>query len=77
MTAREAAYLVTLDADLREDDAEATRTALRMVRGVIAVEPVESDPNLQIAQLRADAKWRRKISDFAARVQSDNFWGVE
>lgn len=61
MTARHAAYLVTLAEDVREDDAEEILTALRMVRGVLAVQPVERDIDQQIGQVRADGEWRERI----------------
>jgi len=61
MTDRHAAYLVTLDGDTREDDAESTLTALRMVRGVQSVEPVLADVGQQIGQVRADGVWRERI----------------
>lgn len=52
MTDRHSGYLVVLDQDIREDDAEATLTALRMVRGVLSVEPVVSDIQQVIAERR-------------------------
>jgi len=58
MTDRHAGYLVTLDRDIREDDAEAVITALRMVKGVISVEPVIADVGQSIAQARSDREWR-------------------
>lgn len=61
MTARHAAYLVTLTEDTREDDAEAIVTALRMVRGVADVQPVERNIDQQIAQVRADGAWRERV----------------
>lgn len=39
MTDRIKGFVVTLEKDLREDDAEATLTALRQIKGVLAVEP--------------------------------------
>lgn len=62
MTDRHAAYLVVLEEDIREDDAEAgVLTALRMVRGVRSVDPVMTDIDQQIGQARADSEWRGKI----------------
>lgn len=61
MTARHAAYLVTLAEDMREDDAEETLTALRMIRGALAVQPVERNIDQQIGQVRADGDWRERI----------------
>ncbi len=65
MTTRQAAYLVTLAQDIREDDADATITALKMVKGVIDVAPVEADWALQVAQTRVDREWQQKIWEFA------------
>lgn len=53
MTDRHAGYLVTLDADIRDDDAKAILDALRMVKHVLAVEPVVADPLSKIAENRA------------------------
>ncbi len=71
MTDRHAAYLVTLATDIREDDAEAVITALRMVKGVLSVEPVVADHNLAIAQERADRAWWDRL--YAFLDQSRNF----
>lgn len=65
MTDRHAGYLVTLAADIREDDAEATLIALRMVKGVLSVEPVVSTTDLHIAHARADYEWRSKLVEMA------------
>lgn len=43
MTTRYSGFVVTLTDDIREDDAEAVVTALRMVKGVASVEPVDAD----------------------------------
>lgn len=62
MTDRHAGYLITLTNDIREGDAEAILTALRMVRGVQSVEPVLASPiDQQIARARADGVWRERI----------------
>lgn len=63
MTDRHAGYVVTLAHDLREDDAEATITALRMVRGVISVTPVEAGADLGIAEMRAKNDMRQRLLD--------------
>lgn len=61
MTDRHAAYLVTLAEDIREDDVEEILSAVRMVRGVMAVQPVETNLDQQIGQVRADGAWRERI----------------
>jgi hypothetical protein len=62
VTDRHAGYVVTLAADVREDDADEIITALRMVRGVASVDPVTSDPiNQQIATTRQDVIWTQEL----------------
>lgn len=58
MTQRHKGYIVVLRDDLREDDAEATITALRMVRGVLSVAPIEANGDDLIARAREDQRWR-------------------
>ena len=61
MTDRHAGYLVTLEVDLREDDAAATLAALRQIRGVVAVEPVVGDVHVTIARSRAEHVWINRL----------------
>lgn len=61
MTDRHAAYLVTLDHGIREDDAEEIITALKMIKHVIKVEPVPDDQTVGIAMSRRDVKWRKAL----------------
>ena len=61
MTDRHAAYIVTLDEDIREDDAEAILSALRMVKHVLSVEPVVATYEQHIADARSDSRWRERI----------------
>ena len=61
MTDRHAGYIVTLADDIRADDAEAIVNALRMVKGVLSVEPVVSDASLHIAERRRDVQWREAL----------------
>lgn len=61
MTDRHAAYIVILADDIREDAAEWTINALRMVKGVSSVEPVVSDYGMVIARDRVDREWRDRI----------------
>ena len=64
MTDRHAGYIVTLATDIREDDAEGTLNALRMVRGVISVEPVVSNIEVHIAEERTRIEFVTKIYEF-------------
>jgi hypothetical protein len=52
MTDRYKAFLVTLDSDLRSDEAEPTIAAIRQIKGVIDVEPVTASPDDHIARCR-------------------------
>lgn len=53
MTDRHAGYVVVLDTDIREDDAEGLMLALRALRGVLTVEPVIGSIEQTIADQRA------------------------
>lgn len=64
MTDRFAGFVVVLADDIREDDAEAVVTALRMVKGVVSVTPVVCDPTLAIAQQRVKREFQTKASEF-------------
>jgi len=65
VTDRHAGYIVVLAEDIREDDAEDTLNALRMVRGVVSVTPVVADHGQAIAGERQDDKWRVALLDLA------------
>lgn len=45
MTTRLKGFTVTLEHDIREDDAEAIRQAILCVRSVVDVAPVQSNPD--------------------------------
>jgi hypothetical protein len=62
MTTRHAGYVVTLADDIREDDAEAILTALRMISGVLSVTPIEKDHTMAVATERARAEARGKVA---------------
>lgn len=66
MTDRHSGYLVTLAADIREDDAQPLLAAMRLLRGVIAVEPIINLPEVMIAEARANADWRDRILEMLA-----------
>ena len=53
MTDRLAGFIVTLDHDIREDDAQAIVNAIRCLRGVLSVEPIVADVEFHMAQERA------------------------
>jgi hypothetical protein len=61
VTDRHAAYIVTLDRDIRADDAEAILNALLMVKHVLSVKPVVASPEQHVAEPRANAAWMQRI----------------
>lgn len=67
MTDRHAAYIVILDEDIREDDAEGIISALRHIRFVADVQPVTGNYEFAVARARRDEKWagalRKLIAD--------------
>lgn len=69
MTDRHAGYIVTLAEDIREDDAEAVLTALRMVSGVVSATPIISDYSFAIARERRGRKWADAIREMARKVE--------
>jgi hypothetical protein len=52
VTDRYSGFIVVLDKDIREDDAENVVTALRMVKGVASVAPIPANPQSYIAEQR-------------------------
>jgi hypothetical protein len=61
MTNRHSGYIVTLRRDIREDDAEEIIKAIGMIKGVLAVKPVEASFAQQIAETRRDEAWRTSL----------------
>lgn len=53
MTDRHKGYVVTLDRDIRDDDAEMIINAIRMIKSVITVEPIINDVPSMVAEARA------------------------
>lgn len=66
MTKRHAGYVVVLESDIREDDAEEIMNAIRLIRGVVAVQIVEATPDLEIVQKRRDVAWSAVLRNLAA-----------
>lgn len=69
MTTRHSGYFVVLEEDIREDDAEALIIALRMIKGVVSVKPVESDFKTVIAAVRRDMDWTDKLNKLIAGMR--------
>lgn len=63
MSDRIAAFIVTLEKDIRDDDAEAQLNAIRCIRGVRSVQPVVADTTLHIAEERARYELGQKLLD--------------
>jgi hypothetical protein len=63
MTTRHGGYVVVLEDDIREDDAESTITALKRIKGVLSVQPIEGGGTMGeiIATSRVNSKWRDKL----------------
>lgn len=61
MTTRHAGYVVTLKADIREDDAERLIAAILMLSPVASVEPIVADFDLHIAAERAKRELREQM----------------
>lgn len=61
MTERFAGFIVTLETDLRSDDAEATIAALRQIKGVISVDPVPANIGYHFALERARHELKTKL----------------
>ena len=61
MTDRYAAYIVTMQEDIRED-VDVVKNALMMVKGVISVDPVPSDFGVHIGYERARAELIERIT---------------
>jgi hypothetical protein len=64
MTDRHAGYIVTLEKNAREDDAQDIIRAIRMLRNVASVTPVVADAPLAIATERVRGAFRDKFYGF-------------
>jgi hypothetical protein len=61
MTDRINAFIVILDRDIREDDAEDTLTALKQIKGVMSVKPHVANFSDAIAQDRVRQELGMKL----------------
>ena len=61
MTDRYFSLVVILEKDIREDDAQAIIDAIKMIKGVLAVEPQISNPEFRAAELRAKSEIAKKL----------------
>jgi len=64
MTTRHSGYLVVLEVDLREDDAQPLLDAIRLLRGVASVQPIESECGTQaISDARVRSELAKKLHE--------------
>lgn len=63
MTDRIKGFTVVLDNDYREDDVEAIRQAIQMVKGVLEVTPVLTSPDDYMNRARVSDELRSKLID--------------
>lgn len=68
MTTRYKGFIVALDYDIREDDAEPILSALRLIKGVTSVHPVTAEMNDDMARARTRLAIGRALHDMASRV---------
>jgi hypothetical protein len=61
MTDRYTGFVVSLETDMRSDDAEATIAAIRQIKGVIGIEPVQASIETQIARQQVRLDLERKL----------------
>lgn len=68
MTDRHAGYVVTLECDIREDEAESTIAAIHHIKGVVSVAAIVDSPELHSARERARWEFLDKLYRFAKEV---------
>lgn len=61
MTDRLKGFVVTLDGDYREDDAEGIRKALEMVKGVLSDQPLIGGYEHRMAREQAKAELQKEL----------------
>lgn len=64
MTTRLKGFTITLEKDIREDDAEILIQVLKMIKGIVSVKPIESDPSDAMARERVKSEIRDKFWKF-------------
>lgn len=69
MTDRIKGFIVTLDADMRDDDSEAILMALRMVKRVADVRPIASDGREMVTEIRQAQKFREMLYDLIDKLK--------
>lgn len=71
MTTRHMGYLVVLDEDIREDDAQEIISAIKMIKFVAVVQPVKSNLHADIiATQRRDGQWLAAIGRLTGEMDN-------
>lgn len=68
MTDRHRGYVVVLENDIREDDAEAVINAMRMIKGVLTVKPIIADAASMIERERVKVEYNLKLHEALTAV---------
>lgn len=61
MSDKHSGYIVVLDTDVSEEYSAKIIDAIRMIKGVLDIEPVVTDFNTHAALVRASSKMRDKV----------------
>lgn len=70
MTERHKGYVVHLSENFREDDSQAVIEAIKMIKGVVAVEPVTADFKADVIAVRnRDLQWRVALDNLMANMR--------
>ena len=57
------AFIVILEEDINDEDAEQTISAIKQIKGVLSVEPHDRDINETIAEMRVRTDISKKLFD--------------
>ena len=61
MTDRFSGFVVALERNLRDDDAQGTIEAIRMIKGVVDVQPIIAEPGAEVEAMRIKIELRDKL----------------
>jgi hypothetical protein len=72
VTTRHGGYVVVLENDIREDDAEAVINALKMTKGVVSVQPIEGGGTIGeiVVTSRVNIAWQERLIALIKEMQS-------
>lgn len=78
MTDRYAGFIVALEQDLREDDAQETIKAILMIKGVLKVEPQVSTPEISFARARMQVAVTSRLNNLMRELMREiNGWDAK